>query len=52
MEVYTFTPGKFNLGWLNTHMEVYITKSCPRMPTASFQLISIFPPRFCEIQAM
>lgn len=25
MEVYTHTPGKFNLGYSFTHMEVYIT---------------------------
>ena len=24
-EVYSLTPLKFNLGWLNTHVEVYIT---------------------------
>ena len=25
-EVYSLTPLKFNLGWLNTHVEVYITE--------------------------
>ena len=38
-EVYSLTPLKFNLGWLNTHVEVYIT--IIRRLTAP-----IFPHRF------
>lgn len=37
-EVYSLTPLKFNLGWLNTHVEVYITKE----KTALNQSLAVF----------